>query len=217
MASRSIDSADVIQRRSYSGAGDDVDPVTRAIAEGRHSDRQEHLCQRCRNWCDGIWYGNKTYGIPDMCKRCYEDSGAAQMVLPIDPSITREYIKPVEVRPYQPTLAEHLLLWASEHYRDAFEAYSQRNDPIWERRVLAAIVRSRAAKERGWITWVPLTRWADELASLGEYVKRAGGYPMVAGMTFAEWVNVIRELGGGRQWVAGDYDRKAWQGHGRQN
>ena len=109
MASRSIDSADVIQRRSYSGAGDEVDPVTRAIAEGRHSDRQEHLCQRCRNWCDGIWYGNKTYGIPDMCKRCYEDSGAAQMVLPIDPSVTREYIKPVEVRPYQLTLAEHLL------------------------------------------------------------------------------------------------------------
>jgi hypothetical protein len=56
------------------------------------------------------------------------------------------------VKPYVPNLEDYLLAWARVHLRKAAEAWAARDDDEeWENRVLASIVRARAAADVRWL------------------------------------------------------------------
>lgn len=99
------------------------------------------------------------------------------------------------------TLADRLALWAAKHAPAAFAALAASDAPEWEARVLANVVRARAALAdgRAWLECVACDdAYGPELRRLAPHVKRAGGYPIdpAGGMTFAEWVDAIRALNG---------------------
>lgn len=109
--------------------------------------------------------------------------------------ISRKFIpapKPLSerLREYRPTLEDVLLLWASRHLRPAFEAYAGADDAT-EQRILARIVRERARDDPGWVVKLANSRLGYELAALGPYIVRAGGYPL-NGEPFADWVENVR-------------------------
>lgn len=162
--------------------------IARERAAGGHTDEPRLLCLKCRNWCDGIWYGKE--GIPEMCGTCWREFAKAN---DIRPQRVR-YATAKSFRPYVPTMADVLLMWANGHAPDAGLAYFERpGDAVWEARVLANIVRRRAAVEPRWLLYFATGPHAAALARLGPYVGRAGGYPLTRDVDFATWVRLINE------------------------
>ena len=157
------------------------------------------LCLRCREWCDGIYYGSE--GLPDMCEACYRKMmeasvASAGAAAAMSQGYIRERRRPRRV--YVPTLEDELLVWASVHHRAAFEAFGhKKNDREWEDRILANIFRARAAKEgAAWVVAMAEGVYGDEVLRIAPHVVRAGGYPLAREQGFDEWVVAVQQLCG---------------------
>lgn len=181
--------------------------LAQAIQDGTHSTGSagRFLCtvRYPYHACDGIHFtetggGQGVAGRKDYCLKCYEE-----MKPKADPDALESgdaaapYIRP-EPPPRRrrgaiPTLDDILGLWASVHYREAFEAYAREDNWEWEARVLAAIVRRRADLDPAWLFKLVLSRFWEDVILLAPYIKRAAGYPIdPQRMTFAQWVREVR-------------------------
>ena len=212
-----IPDVQTFQRRGRSGGGYPQTPedweyhrrrsaaiLAQAIKDGTHStDLTNRFICNVRvpsHYCDGIYFtesggGQGVAGRKNYCLKCYEELKPGADL--DDVSAPAAYIReePATRRPRGaiPTLDDLLCLWASVHYREAFEAYAREDSWEWESRVLAAIVRRRASLDPAWLFRLILSRFWEDLIALAPYIKQAAGYPIdPQRMTFAQWVREVR-------------------------
>jgi hypothetical protein len=162
--------------------------LERALRNGTHAESKPHYCHKCRDWCDGIYF--RTLDGMDLCKKHAPAPESAEAK--IERAEYAKATRPDAVKRYQPNIEDVLILWASEHFPDAFRAYSARDDFDWECKVLASIVRRRAASDPGWLVRLAQSYLAPQLKMIAPHVVRAGPYPLDERQSFADWVDSVR-------------------------
>lgn len=161
-----------------------------ALANGTFAPEKQYVCHGCRQWVDGLYF--RTLDGLDLCRACAPQTDAPKPLEAIASARVDREQRNGGIRRYRPNIEDLLIVWASEHFREAFEAYAQRDEWEWECKVLAAIVRKRAAADSDWVVRLARSPLWRELLELAPYVVRAGGYPLAAGQTFADWVEEVR-------------------------
>lgn len=183
--------------------------TARAVREGRHTSGPEgrknrFVCTFGDHLCDGIVFsavggGGGVAGTKHYCQACFDKFRPDGIETDLDAiGISTQYIRGRE-KPKPPPLAfdEYLILWACRHYGEASLAYHDRGDWEWRARVMAAIIRRRAATDSNWVVRLATSRYWGEFWDVSRFVVQAGGYPIEPQrMTLAQWIINIRQLHG---------------------